>query len=112
MTASVKGAKASAVAMPQSADVPIEVKIAQKLASNEPKIRDRAVKKLTKWLSARSASTATSFSKDEMLRLWKGLYYCFWMSDKPLVQEELAENIGKLIHCFEANDTNSELFIR
>jgi ribosomal RNA-processing protein 1 len=23
-----------------------------------------------------------------------------WMSDKPLVQEELAEDLGSLIHCF------------
>ena len=21
-----------------------------------------------------------------MLKLWKGLFYCMWMSDKPLVQ--------------------------
>jgi len=34
------------------------------------------------------------------MRLWKGLYYCMWMSDKPLVQEELAEELGSLIHCF------------
>jgi ribosomal RNA-processing protein 1 len=23
-----------------------------------------------------------------------------WMSDKPLVQEELAEDLGSLVHCF------------
>jgi ribosomal RNA-processing protein 1 len=32
-----------------------------------------------------------------ILRLWKGLYYCYWMSDKPLVQEELADNIASII---------------
>jgi ribosomal RNA-processing protein 1 len=32
-----------------------------------------------------------------MMRLWKGLHYCFWMSDKPLVQEELAEAIGSMV---------------
>lgn len=34
------------------------------------------------------------------MRLWKGLFYCMWMSDKPLVQEELAEELGSLVHCF------------
>lgn len=26
-----------------------------------------------------------------------------WMSDKPLIQEECAENISDLIHCLEFN---------
>ena len=33
--------------------------------------------------------------EEEIMRIWKGLHYCFWMSDKPLVQEELAETIGE-----------------
>jgi ribosomal RNA-processing protein 1 len=32
-----------------------------------------------------------------IFRIWKGLFYCYWMSDKPLVQEELAENIASMI---------------
>ena len=32
---------------------PIEIQFAKKLASNEPTIRDKAVKKLKKWLIAR-----------------------------------------------------------
>ena len=44
--------------------------------------------------------TRPAFQLD-MLRLWKGLHYCFWMSDKPLVQEELAENISNIVHCFD-----------
>lgn len=31
-----------------------------------------------------------------MLKLWKGLFYCMWMSDKMLVQQELATRIGEL----------------
>ena len=46
------------------------------------------------------------FNKSEMLRLWKGLHYCFWMSDKPLVQEELAEKIASIIHCFKVYRTS------
>ncbi len=90
-------------------NVPVEVQFAQKLAANDPVTRDRAVKKLKKWLKARNKTSV--FSEDEMLRLWKGLHYCFWMSDKPLVQEELAESISSLIHCFDANWKDAHNFI-
>ena len=73
-----------------------EVLFAQKLAANDPKIRNRAVKKLKTWLSLRN----DLLTLDEILRIWKGLHYCFWMSDKPLVQEELAETISSFVHCF------------
>lgn len=43
---------------------------------------------------------SSEFTNNDFLRLWKGLYYCMWMSDKPLVQEELTEELGSLIHCF------------
>jgi len=75
----------------------IEMKFAQKLAANEPKTRDKAISKLRKWLQG----SYQSLSQLDMLRLWKGLHYCFWMSDKPLVQEELAENISNIVHCFD-----------
>lgn len=42
----------------------------------------------------------TEFTNKDFMRLWKGLYYCMWMSDKPLVQEDLTEDLGSLIHCF------------
>ena len=48
-----------------------------------------------------SIESKHTFDNSEMLRLWKGLHYCFWMSDKPLVQEELAGKIATLIHCFK-----------
>ena len=40
-----------------------------------------------------------------MLKLWKGLFYCMWMSDKPLVQEDLAETISALVHSFANRQT-------
>lgn len=33
-----------------------------------------------------------------MMKLWKGLFYTFWMSDKPLVQEELAIVLSEMVH--------------
>jgi len=86
---------------------PVEVQFAQKLAANEPWVRDKAVKKLKKWFGAKQ----DSFEDEEVMKIWKGLYYCFWMSDKPLVQEELAENISSFVSCFQ-NTNSSLVFIR
>lgn len=86
---------------------PVEVQFAQKLAANEPWVRDKAVKKLKKWFGAKTEA----FDEGDMMKLWKGLYYCFWMSDKPLVQEELAENISSFVSCFQ-NSESSLVFIK
>lgn len=86
----------------------VETIFAQKLASNEVKVRAKAMKKLSMWLTSRSNSSPEgSFSEEEMLRVWKGLFYCFWMSDKMLVQEELAEQMSSLLHCFYQSGKSS-----
>ncbi|XP_046764435.1 ribosomal RNA processing protein 1 homolog B isoform X1 [Gallus gallus] len=51
------------------------------------------------------------FSQEELLKIWKGLFYCMWMQDKPLLQEELANNISQLIHVIQ-NTEAQHLFIR
>ena len=28
----------------------------------------------------------TDLTENDVLKLWKGLFYCMWMSDKPKVQ--------------------------
>ncbi|KAJ9595627.1 hypothetical protein L9F63_013179 [Diploptera punctata] len=75
-----------------------EIEFAKVLAGNNKTLRDREIKKLKKWLIARSKGKC-EFTDDDFLRIWKGLFYCMWMADKPLVQEELAETISNLIHC-------------
>lgn len=45
------------------------------------------------------------FTKLEFMSLWKGLFYYMWMSDKMLVQEEIAESLAKLVHCFRTKNT-------
>ncbi|XP_058058569.1 ribosomal RNA processing protein 1 homolog [Anopheles bellator] len=77
-----------------------EIKFARVLAGNDPKLRRKVLKNLETWLTTRSQSTF-AFSDADFLRLWKGLFYCMWMSDKPLVQEELAESLGSLVNCFK-----------
>ncbi|GAA5929657.1 Rrp1p [Sporobolomyces koalae] len=88
------------------------------LASSEKPIRDKAVASLTKFLSAGKlplkegqdaellAVGDLDWDKEwhpdsrleslEMAKLWKGIYYCFWMSDKPLVQQALAQTLADL----------------
>lgn len=48
---------------------------------------------------------STAFTEADFMRLWKGLFYCMWMSDKPLIQEELAESLSNIVHCFDSMET-------
>uniref|UniRef100_A0A8C3QNH1 Ribosomal RNA processing 1B n=1 Tax=Cyanoderma ruficeps TaxID=181631 RepID=A0A8C3QNH1_9PASS len=98
-------------AMAPAAVQPPEVQFAQRLAANEKRIRDRALKKLRGYIGVRTQRPAGGFSQEELLKIWKGLFYCMWMQDKPLLQEELAANISQLIHVFQ-NTESRHLFIQ
>ncbi|KAK2174836.1 hypothetical protein NP493_772g02036 [Ridgeia piscesae] len=87
------------------------IRFAQKLACNEKKVRDRALNKLRKWIENRCKMETGGFTEEDLLKIWKGLHYCVWMSDKPLVQEDLTSNIASLIQCF-SNANTSMLFIK
>ncbi|XP_077393258.1 ribosomal RNA processing protein 1 homolog B isoform X2 [Festucalex cinctus] len=84
-----------------------EIQLAQKLASNEKPIRTKALKKLKKYINVRSQKATDGFTSEEMLKLWKGLFYCLWMQDKPVLQEELSNSVSALIHTF--HDINGQL---
>ncbi|NXK86389.1 RRP1B protein, partial [Formicarius rufipectus] len=90
---------------------PPEVQFAQRLAANEKRIRDRALKKLRGYIGVRTQRPSGGFSQEELLKIWKGLFYCMWMQDKPLLQEELAANISQLIHVFQ-NTEARHLFLQ
>ena len=68
------------------------------LASNEKEVRDKTVASLKMFISRLAAASEMDFMK-----MWKGLFYCMWMSDKAPVQQELAQTIAELLHCFPAN---------
>ncbi|KAE8149282.1 hypothetical protein BDV25DRAFT_4155 [Aspergillus avenaceus] len=59
------------------------------LASSEKRIRDKATESLTLFLRSRS-----DLSLVELLKLWKGLFFCFYHSDRPLTQQALARNLS------------------
>lgn len=82
-----------------------EIIFAQKLASNEKPIRSKALLKLRKYIHVRSEKETGGFSEVELLKIWKGLFYCLWMQDMPLLQEELSTKISALLHSFRTADS-------
>ncbi|KAK1344288.1 hypothetical protein QTO34_014853 [Cnephaeus nilssonii] len=90
---------------------PTEIQFAQRLASHEKGIRDRAVKKLRQYISVKTQRETGGFSQEELLKIWKGLFYCMWVQDEPLLQEELANTISQLIHAVN-NSEAQHLFIQ
>ncbi|WVF68251.1 hypothetical protein IAT40_003016 [Kwoniella sp. CBS 6097] len=76
--------------------------LGKQLAHTDKKVRDRAVASLVAFLSQGGdtegeSSSYVRLSDSEMAKLWKGLFYCFWMSDKPLVQQALAADLAELL---------------
>ncbi|GAB1295287.1 Ribosomal RNA processing protein 1 homolog A [Apodemus speciosus] len=91
--------------------LPPEIQLAQRLAGNEQVTRDRALRKLRKYIVARSQRATGGFTPDELLKVWKGLFYCMWMQDKPLQQEELGRTIAQLVHAFQTREAQLQ-FLR
>ncbi|TIB04631.1 hypothetical protein E3P96_01578 [Wallemia ichthyophaga] len=67
--------------------------LAKYLASNEKRERDKAIRNLRNFLT----TGKNELSDLESARLWKGIFYCFWMSDKPLVQQKLAFDLSSIL---------------
>jgi len=88
-----------------SADVP---PLGKYLASTDKKTRDKAIKSLTVLLSDPSRDV---LAKSEMAKLWKGIFYCFWMSDKPLVQQALASELAEILLAI-TNTSSALAFLR
>lgn len=58
-----------------------DLSLAKRLADNNKRVRVKAIELVRRWLSS-----GREISELDMLKLWKGLYYCFWMSDKTDVR--------------------------
>ena len=54
---------------------------ARALGSTDFHTRERGLQALTTWLTGHKNVT-----ENDLLRLWKALFYCFWHSDKGPVQ--------------------------
>jgi len=68
------------------------------LAHNDKAIRDKAIVVLKAFLSRKA-----EISELEIMKLWKGLFYSMWMSDKRPVQFELCLTISSLIEAVHPN---------
>jgi ribosomal RNA-processing protein 1 len=62
------------------------------LAHTDKPIRDKAVKSLSTYLLSNPSLSALALRK-----LNKGLFYCFWMSDRQHVQLHLASRLSNLV---------------
>ena len=72
----------------------------------DKKTRDKAVAVFSKWIARQE-----HLSDDEYVKVWKALFYCYWMSDKGPVQRELAERLAALINVCRTQE-QTERFLR
>ncbi|CAD6261921.1 unnamed protein product [Miscanthus lutarioriparius] len=78
-----------------AADAPAEAAaIARRLASCNTGTRERAVRYL---LSDFLPASAARLSATDLLKLWKGLFFCFWHADKPLYQSSVATRLASAV---------------
>ncbi|KAJ4779891.1 hypothetical protein LUZ62_064148 [Rhynchospora pubera] len=70
---------------------PSAASIAKLLASPKRSARNRGVRLLSSVLPSLSPSPSS------LLKIWKGLFFCFWHADKTLYQSSLATSIASLL---------------
>ena len=61
----------------------------------DPTTRSSALDSLRLYLSR-----STPFASLELLKLWKGLFYCMWLTSNPVPQQQLSEDIASFIFRF------------
>jgi ribosomal RNA-processing protein 1 len=88
-----------------------EVKFGRNLAhSTDKSVRDKTVQALRIWLRRRCGSQR--LPDLDLLKIWRGLWFCMWMCDKAEVQEELAESMADLVHLYEGSQDDGISFLR
>lgn len=73
--------------------------IAKRLASCNKTARDRAVRALSSWLGCQADD---AISDADLIKIWKGLFYCVWHADKLPVQAELAGRLAAVLDSLPA----------
>ncbi|PSC72643.1 Ribosomal RNA processing 1 B [Micractinium conductrix] len=69
-----------------------DCRFSRALGSVDYHTREAGLAALTAWLAARS-----QLEELDLLKLWKGIFYCFWHSDKSAVQSALAERLSDIM---------------
>jgi len=80
--------------------------LSKQLAATYKHERDNGIKNVGVILNNNESITDI-----EMRRLWKSLFYCYWMSDKVMVQQNLAKTIANFIKTC-SNEQTSLQYIR
>ena len=78
------------------------------------KARHKSVQKLRLYIQSRCSVEANDvndsigMSELDLMKLWKGLWYCLYLADKVPVQNELSRHIAELLVCFEGTQEEDE----
>ena len=67
-------------------DIEPERILVHKLVDSSKAQRTKAVERLKSWINARTLNPTSFFTYEDLIKIWKGLYYNMWMADKPLLQ--------------------------
>lgn len=70
----------------ESTDMEPERILVHKLVDASKAQRNKAVEKFKSWINLRTTNPVKFFTYDDLIKIWKGLYYNMWMADKPLLQ--------------------------
>ncbi|KAK9377015.1 uncharacterized protein V1513DRAFT_422898 [Lipomyces chichibuensis] len=66
--------------------------ILKKLAANDRPTREAGISALETYLES-----SQDISQLDFLKVWKGLYYCMWMTDRPKAQRDMALKLPSLL---------------
>jgi len=83
-----------------------EVKFGRLFGSTSSKIRHRAVTALRSYFEQQCSSHGVT--KLDLLKCWKGLWYCLYMADHVVVQTEVSKKISQLMWCFVGSEEEDE----
>lgn len=75
--------------------------LSQTFTSVSPTNRKKSLETVIKYISKHNSS----ITRLQILKIWKGLYYNMWLSDKVLAQRELAVGISQLQRMFETKES-------
>lgn len=72
-----------------------ELRLARALASPDATVRLKTAQQLNIYLSSLEPDPVTPDAERALLRLWKALHYCLWLTDKTQTQNELSAVLAK-----------------
>ncbi|CAN0097353.1 unnamed protein product, partial [Discosporangium mesarthrocarpum] len=87
-----------------------DIRFGKHLASSDRRVREQTLGSLREWLRKRSSKGM--LTDMDLLKIWKGLWYCMFMCDKAQVQLDLAQSLAGLLHLFREDKSEGIRFLR